>query len=177
MSAEASQRKAGEGRLVDRFGAVLGHIKAEGNVQQPPYPSPSDDVLHGLVEGSEPSIQEIQIQFSRRTTRLLWMVAIADMVAVAWMIAAGGWFDQTSRLTSVVTLGGHHALVLTMALVGFLMLAGLALPTKGFTVKRDEALLTIACFISIAALAGALSVILPVAIIVFLLIFKDLIRR
>jgi hypothetical protein len=177
MSTEASQRKAGEVRLGDRLGAVLRHNKGEGNAQQPPYSGHSNDVLQGLVEGREPSIQQVQIQFSRRTTRLLWIVAIADMVAVAWMTAAGGWLDQTSRLTSVVTLGGHHTLVLIMALVGFLLLAGLALPTEGFTVKRYEASLTIACFISIAALAGALSVILPVAIIVFLLVLKDLIRR
>ena len=28
-----------------------------------------------------------------------------DVTAVAWMLAAGDWFDTTSRVTSVVTLG------------------------------------------------------------------------
>ena len=63
--------------------------------------------------------QRMPVRLSKRTARRLWIVAALDMVAVAWMIAVGTWLDQTSRLTKVITLGGHHALVLIMALVGF----------------------------------------------------------
>ena len=63
------------------------------------------------------------MKLSKRTARRLWMVTALDMVAVAWMIAVGTWLDQTSRLTKVITLGGHHVLVLIMALVGFALLA------------------------------------------------------
>ncbi len=71
---------------------------------------------------------------SERTARCLWIVAVLDMMAIAWMIAAGEWLDQkTSGFAEVITLGGHHWLVLILAAVGFLMLAGLAVLTEGFT--------------------------------------------
>ncbi len=94
--------------------------------------------------------------------RWLWLVVMLDMALVAWMMAAGDWFDETSRLTAVATLGGRHKLVLTLALLGFAMLAGLALVTDGFTHgnKVEVALLIAACLISVAALAGALSALL-----------------
>jgi len=81
------------------------------------------------------------------------------------MIAIGNWLDQTSRLTAVITLGGHHLLVLIMALVSFLMLAAAALLTDGFTSanKLGITLITVACMISVIALAGALSLILLLA--------------
>ena len=81
------------------------------------------------------------------------------MTAVAWMIAIGSWLDDTSRLTAVITLGGHHMVVLIMALAGFLMLALAALLTGGFTSagKLEVTLITVACVISVVALAGALS--------------------
>lgn len=81
------------------------------------------------------------------------------MTAVAWMIAIGNWLDDTSRLTAVITLGGHHWVVLIMALAGFLMLALAALLTGGFTSvgKLEITLITVACVISVVALAGALS--------------------
>ena len=40
--------------------------------------------------------------------RVLWILLALDVAAVAWMLGMGEWFDRTSRLTSVVTLGGHH---------------------------------------------------------------------
>jgi hypothetical protein len=99
---------------------------------------------------------------SKRTGRRLWIVAALDVVAVAWMIAVGSWLDQSSRLTKVITLGGHHALVLIMALVGFLVLASGAVVTDGFRSanKLGLTLITAGCIISVAALAGALSVLL-----------------
>jgi drug/metabolite transporter (DMT)-like permease len=115
--------------------------------------------------------QPTRIMLSERTARRLWIVAVLDMIGVAWMIAAGNWFDQTSKLTAVIALGGHHELVLILALTGFVMLAGLALLTDGFTSanRLELALIIIACVISIAALAGALSAILLVALAALLL--------
>lgn len=102
------------------------------------------------------------VKLSKRNARRLWLLTALDMVAVAWMIALGNWLDQTSRLTAVITLGGHHVLVLIMALVGFLMLASGAVLTNGFrsASKLRLILITAGCVISVAALAGALSVVL-----------------
>jgi hypothetical protein len=111
-----------------------------------------------LRRGPEP----MRVRLSKRTARRLWTVAALDMVAVAWMIAVGSWLDKTSTLTAVITLGGHHVLVLIMALVGFLTLAAGAFFTNGFrsAKKLGLILLTAGCMISVAALAGALSVLL-----------------
>jgi hypothetical protein len=102
------------------------------------------------------------IKLSKRTARRLWIIAALDMVTVAWMLAVGNWLDKTSKLTAVITLGGHYLLVLIMALVGFLMLAGAAFMTNGFRSanKLSLTLLTAGCVTSVAALAGALSVLL-----------------
>ena len=99
--------------------------------------------------------QPTKITLSERTARCLWVVAVLDMMAVAWMIAAGDWLDQrTSGFAEVITLGGHHLLVLILAAVGFVMLAGLAVLTDGFTSagRLEIALLTIACTISVLSL-------------------------
>jgi hypothetical protein len=102
------------------------------------------------------------VKLSKRTGRRLWILAALDMVAVAWMIAVGTWLDQTSKLTKVITLGGNHVLVLIMALAGFLTLASGAVLTNGFrhASKLGLTLITAGCIISVAALAGALSVLL-----------------
>jgi len=105
-------------------------------------------------------------RLSERTARRLWIVAMLDMVMVAWMIAVGSWLDRTSRLTAVITLGGHHKLVMIMALAAFGMLAGLALLTDGFTSANQLhiGLIVTACVISVVALAGALSGVLLLAL-------------
>ena len=106
--------------------------------------------------------ERMPVRLSKRTARRLWMVTALNMVAVAWMIAVGTWLDQTSRLTKVVTLGGNHALVLIMALVGFALLASGAFVTNGFRSanKLGLTLITAGCIISVATLAGALSILL-----------------
>jgi hypothetical protein len=106
-----------------------------------------------------PRIQPTRVSLSRRRRRRLWTVAVLDMTAVAWMIAIGNWLDDTSRLTAVITLGGHHMVVLIMALAGFLLLAIAALLTGGFASagKLEITLITVACVISVVALSGALS--------------------
>jgi len=43
-----------------------------------------------------PTPQPSRMELSARTARRLWIVAMLDMITVAWMIAAGNWFDQTS---------------------------------------------------------------------------------
>ena len=115
--------------------------------------------------------QPIRMALSERTARRLWIVAMLDMVMVAWMIAAGNWFDQTSKLTAVITLGDHHKLVMILGLTGFGMLAVLALLTDGFTSanRLEVAVIIMACVISIVALAGALSAVLLLAFIAVLL--------
>jgi hypothetical protein len=102
------------------------------------------------------------VRLSKRTARRLWLVTALDIAAVAWMIAVGTWLDQTSKLTAVITLGGHHALVLIMALVGFAVLATGAVVTNGFRSanKLGLTLITTGCIISVATLAGALSILL-----------------
>ena len=107
-----------------------------------------------------PPPDRMPLKLSKRTARRLWMVSALDMVVVAWMIAVGTWLDQTSSLTAVITLGGHHLFVLIMALVGFLILASGAVVTNGFRSanKVGLTLITAGCIISVATLAGALSV-------------------
>jgi hypothetical protein len=109
-----------------------------------------------------PPPQRTPVRLSKRTGRRLWILAALDMVAVAWMIAVGTWLDQTSKLTKVITLGGHHLLVLIMALVGFAVLASGAFVTNGFRSanKLGLTLITAGCIISVATLAGALSLLL-----------------
>lgn len=40
-----------------------------------------------------PTPQPIRMALSERTARRPWIIAMLDMVMVAWMIAAGNWFD------------------------------------------------------------------------------------
>lgn len=81
-------------------------------------------------------------------------------MAASWMIAAGDWLDRTNRVTSVITLGGHHLVVLWLAVLGFGILAVLAPMTDGFAVlTRVQAVaLSVAGVVSVVALAGVVSV-------------------
>lgn len=101
-----------------------------------------------------------QVPLPIRARRLLWVVATLDVMAASWMIAAGDWLDRYSRVTSVVTLGGHHVVVLWLALAGFAILAVLAPLTNGFATANGVHLvaLSIAGVASVAAFAGMLSV-------------------
>ena len=115
-----------------------------------------------------------KVTLSERAGRWLWIVAVLDMMAVAWMIAAGDWLDRkTSGFAQVITLGSRHWLVLILAAMGFVMLAGLAVLTDGFTSagRLEIGLITIACAISVVALAGALSAILLLVVAALLLGF------
>ena len=99
---------------------------------------------------------------SSRSGTSMWVLMAADLMAVVWMHTFGPWLDQSSRVTSTATLGGHHLIVLVSAGIGFGMLAVLAILTEGFT--KSEARLTvatnIACVISVIALAGLIAFVL-----------------
>jgi hypothetical protein len=82
---------------------------------------------------------------------VLWALVALDVMVAAWMLAGGEWLDSTMP---VVTLGGHHLVVLWLAVSGFALLAGTALLTT---------------LVSVVALAGALSVLLLLVLAVFLL--------
>jgi hypothetical protein len=99
---------------------------------------------------------------------VLWALAALDVMVVAWMLAAGEWLDATM---SVVTLGGHHLVVLWLAVSGFALLAAMALLTGGFTVARrwHLFLVVLSALVSVVALAGVLSVLLLLVLAVFLL--------
>ncbi|WP_344176361.1 hypothetical protein [Kribbella lupini] len=86
----------------------------------------------------------------------------ADLMAVIWMYTFGPWLDQSSRLTATATLGGHHWIVLAFAATGFLMLAGLALLTEGFTKTTTKLTLATnaARVVSVVALAGLIAFVL-----------------
>jgi hypothetical protein len=111
-----------------------------------------------------------------RARRLLWLMVLLDVMVAAWMTAAGEWLDHFSPVTSVVTLGGHHVVVLWLALVGFAMLAVLAPLTAGFAEANgiQRAGVAIAGVVSAVALAGVLSV---AALVVVLALLVSLIGR
>jgi hypothetical protein len=103
-----------------------------------------------------------------RSQVVLWALVALDVMVAAWMLAGGEWLDSTMP---VVTLGGHHLVVLWLAVSGFALLAGTALLTGGFAVARRWHLLLVvlSTLVSVVALAGALSVLLLLVLAVFLL--------
>jgi hypothetical protein len=48
---------------------------------------------------------DARVSLPDRARRLPWLLAAVDVMAAAWMIAAGDWLDRTNRVTSVITLG------------------------------------------------------------------------
>jgi hypothetical protein len=96
-----------------------------------------------------------------RAKRMLWAVATLDVMAATWMITAGDWLDRQSRVSAVVTLGGHHLVVFWLAVLAFAILAVVAPLTGGFATLAGVELgaLSIAGVVSVVALAGILSVV------------------
>jgi hypothetical protein len=92
--------------------------------------------------------------------RVLWAALPLNVMAAAWMVSAGEWLDTFSPVTSVVTLGSHHALVLWLAVAGFAMLTVLAVLTRGFAAasRVQVPFLVLAAVVSIVATSGILSV-------------------
>lgn len=99
---------------------------------------------------------------------VLWVLAVLDVMVVAWMLSAGDWLDRSA---SVVTLGGHHVVVLWLAVAGFVLLGVMALLTGGFTVARRETVpfVVLSALVSVVALGGVLSAVSIVVLAVLLL--------
>jgi hypothetical protein len=99
---------------------------------------------------------------------VLWVLAVLDVMVVAWMLSAGEWLDRSAP---VVTLGGHHVIVLWLAVAGFVLLGVMAVLSGGFTVARRELVpfVVLSALVSVVALAGVLSAVLIVVLGVLLL--------
>lgn len=106
------------------------------------------------------SIEGIASPISEKARLLLWSLAVVDVMTVAWMLSAGNWLDRTSAVTAVITLGGHHVVVLWLAAAGFATLAVLILLTKALTETKRIHIpyVMIGALASVAALGGVLSV-------------------
>lgn len=103
---------------------------------------------------------DTQLSLPDRARRLPWALAGLDVMAASWMVSAGDWLDRASRVTSVITIGGHHLVVLWLALLGFGILAVLAPLTGGFAELNRVQLvaLSVAGVLSVVAVAGIASV-------------------
>jgi hypothetical protein len=108
------------------------------------------------------ALREVGAHVSARPTTIYWFLMVSDLATAIWMYTVGPWLDQTSRFTATGTLGGHHVILLIIALTGFLMLAVLAVGTDNFThtTPRLALVRNLACIISIVALTGLLALIL-----------------
>lgn len=105
-----------------------------------------------------------------RATRWIWLVAAMNCLNVAWVTAAGAWFDRQDRWLATATWGGHHRLVLGLAvaaLAGF----GLLVPvTAGFTraTRLQEGIIAVTVFAALVAIGGVMAVAVPVVVVVML---------
>jgi hypothetical protein len=117
-----------------------------------------------------------RLELPDRARRLPWLLAGVDVMAASWMHAAGDWLDRTNRVTSVITLGGHHLVVLWLAVLGFAILAVLAPLTGGFAqLNRIQLVaLSVAGVVSVVAVAGIVSV---AALVVGLALLTALVGR
>ena len=110
------------------------------------------------------------------TRGLSWTAIVTNAVLVIYMIRMGSWLDTASPLLSMITLGGHHEVVLGLGLAGLLLLGGLAPCTGGFAgvSALQQVLLAVAGVLSLVALAGLLSVagLGLVAIAIAILLFR-----
>ena len=96
----------------------------------------------------------------------LWVLALLDVMTVAWMLSAGEWLDRFSPVTAVITLGGHHLVVLGLALAGFVTLTALTLLTGAFTAARrwHVPLIALGGLVSAVAVGGVASVALIIVV-------------
>lgn len=99
---------------------------------------------------------------------MLWALVVSDVMVVAWMLSAGDWLDRNAP---VVTLGGYHAVVLWLAVGGFVLLGAMAMLTGGFAEARRGLVpfVVLSALVSVVALAGVLSAVLFVVLAVLLL--------
>lgn len=71
------------------------------------------------------------LRMPSRRQLALWLIAVLDVMSVAWVLSAGDWLDRTA---AVITLGGHHLVVLWLAVAGVALLGGVALLTYGLVI-------------------------------------------
>jgi hypothetical protein len=116
-----------------------------------------------------PMDQPAATTLSRRAGRWLWVVAALTLMTSIWMFAAGQWIDEECPgPCRVATLGGHHELVLALSATSAVALTVLAVLTLGFTraTPLQVSALALAGMTSLLALAGVLSFVLFVALII-----------
>jgi hypothetical protein len=96
----------------------------------------------------------------------LWLLLAANIAAFLWTATLGSWFDHTSRLTSIVTLGGHHVLVMIFSCSAAVVLAALALVSNGFRDRQPgaAALVALSYLLSMVALIGFVSLVLVIVL-------------
>jgi type IV secretory pathway TrbL component len=75
-------------------------------------------------------------------------------------------------VTRVMTLGGHHVLVMALAVVAILILVGLAWPTEGFTeaTPRQRVALVLAGALAAVSAIGTVGFVLAAVSVAFLLL-------
>jgi hypothetical protein len=120
-----------------------------------------------VLQKAPPAKETAPVAIPGRAQLVLWALVVADVMAVAWMLSAGEWLDRNAP---VVTLGGHHAVVLWLAVAGFALLGVMALVTGGFAVANrvHVPFVVLSALVSVVALAGVLSALLFVVIAVLL---------
>jgi len=111
---------------------------------------------------------DLALPLPGRYQLVLWVLVVLDVMVVAWMLSAGEWLDRSAP---VVTLGGHHLIVLWLAVAGFVLLGGMALLTGGLVVARrgQVPFVVLSALVSVVALGGVLSALLFVVLVVLLL--------
>ncbi|TDD55421.1 hypothetical protein E1263_26075 [Kribbella antibiotica] len=109
-----------------------------------------------------PALRQVGAHVKARPSTMYWFLMVSDLATAIWMYTVGPWLDKTSKFTATGTLGGHHVALLVIALIGFLMLATLAVVTDNFTHTTPKVALArnLACIISIVALTGLIALIL-----------------
>jgi hypothetical protein len=109
------------------------------------------------------------IRVSRWATRWAWTMAALDCMTIVWMLTAGTWLDKQHDLLSMVTWDGHHWILVAAAACSLVALAVIAPLTRGFSEGAPVlfAVVVGAGIVSIAAVAGLLALVLPVAALVF----------
>jgi hypothetical protein len=122
------------------------------------------DVVIMIPTRSSDGSTAVPVLLSDRARLLLWSLAMADVMTVAWMLSAGEWLDRASPVTAVVTLRGHHLVVLWLAVAGFAILALVTALTVALTAVRRTHVpfVVLGALVSVVAISGTLSVVLLV---------------
>jgi hypothetical protein len=99
-------------------------------------------------------------ELSERARRWWWTAIGTNVMAVIWMLRMGDWLDTAVPLLSMITFGGYHWVVFGLSATGLVLLVALAPLTHGFVRAGPvhRVLLPIAGVLSVAAVAGLLSV-------------------